>query len=87
MQGMNMPGMPDTSPEMINTMMQQMMASGIDPNQMDFGSFMQTLQQMQQGGQGQGFGGQAQGPGMGYSGLIDSGNQGNQGRGRGRRRW
>ena len=87
MHGMNMPGMPEMSPEMMNTMMQQMMASGIDPNQMDFGSFMQNLQQMQQGGQVQGFGGPAQSPGMGYGGLIDVGTQGNQGRGRGGRRW
>lgn len=87
MHGVNMPGMPELPPEMLNTMMQQMMASGMDPSQMDFSSFMPNFQQMQQGGQGQGVGGQAQGLGMGYIGIIDSGAQGNQGRGRGRRRW
>lgn len=46
-----MPGMPpEMSPDMMNAMMQQMMASGMDPTQMDFNSFMQQMQGMQAGG-------------------------------------
>lgn len=80
----DMAGMPDMSPDMMNAMMQQMMSSGMDPSQMDFGSFMQQYQQMQgfPQAQQQGFPGQN----MGYGGMDGGRNQGNYGnRGRGRR--
>ncbi|KAL9062207.1 MAG: hypothetical protein Q9157_009128, partial [Trypethelium eluteriae] len=48
-----MPGMPNMSPEMMTEMMGEMMAQGItDPSQLDFNTFMNKLQQMQQGGGG-----------------------------------
>jgi len=72
-------GMPD-----MNAMMQQMMASGMDPSTMDFGGFMQ-MQQQQQQGMGMGMGGPQQGGGFGG----DGGHGGGFGRGGGRRgrRW
>jgi len=86
--GGGMPGMGgDMNPEMMNAMMQQMMASGIDPSQMDFGSFMQQMQMGGGGGggpQGMGMGGGPQGPGQGYGGG-DQGYGRGGGRGRGRR--
>jgi len=86
--GGGMPGVPDMSPDMMNAMMQQMMSSGMDPSQLDFGTFMQQYQQMQGGmpqpQQPQGF----QGQGMGYGGVEVGRNQGNYGNNRGRgRRW
>lgn len=93
-----MPGMPDMSPDMMQQMLQGMMAQGIDPSNMDPMTFMQSAQAMmggQPGGgpQGQpGFGGQPQGQGfgqppqgqMGYGGYDQRGNYGGRGRGR---RW
>jgi len=85
-------GMPDMNPDMMNAMAQQMMATGMDPSQMDFGSFMQQFQNMQGGNGGggggvptgpQGFGGQGQGMGGGFGGnaMLD-GAGGGQGGGR-----
>lgn len=87
--GGGMPGVPDMTPDMMNAMMQQMMSSGMDPSQLDFGTFMQQYQQMQGGmpqaqQQQQGFQGQV----MGYGGVEVGRNQGNYGNNRGRgRRW
>ncbi|KAH7035781.1 Fip1 motif-domain-containing protein [Microdochium trichocladiopsis] len=80
-----MPGMDGMPPEM-QQMMQQMMAGGMDPSQMDPSAMFATMQngggnaQAGQAGQGQGFGGGGQGfggnQGQGYDGF-------NQGMGRG----
>ncbi|KAJ5712536.1 Pre-mRNA polyadenylation factor Fip1 [Penicillium malachiteum] len=92
-----MPGMPDMSPDMMQQMLQGMMAQGIDPSNMDPMTFMQSAQAMMGGqpggpqgqpgfggqGQGQGFGQQGQGQ-MGYGGYDQRGNYGGRGRGR---RW
>ncbi|RDL39820.1 Uncharacterized protein BP5553_04160 [Venustampulla echinocandica] len=99
--GAQMPTMEGMPPEM-QAMMQQMMASGMDPSQMDPAMFagMQANQSnaggaggTQGGNQGQGFGGgqggfgQGQNPAMGY-GFEQGSNRGggNFGRGRGGRR-
>ncbi|KAJ5256860.1 hypothetical protein N7478_012964 [Penicillium angulare] len=93
-----MPGMPDMSPDMMQQMLQGMMAQGIDPSNMDPMTFMQSAQAMMGGQPGggpqgqQGFGGQPQGQGfgqppqgqMGYGGYDQRGNYGGRGRGR---RW
>lgn len=88
-----MPGMDALSPEM-QAMMQQMMASGMDPSQMDmaamagmFGGGGAGGGGPGQGGQGQGFGGGfggGQGQGYGYEQQMGGGG-GRGGRGRGRR--
>ncbi|CAI7568941.1 unnamed protein product [Penicillium pancosmium] len=95
-----MPGMPDMNPDMMQGMLQAMMAQGIDPSSMDPMAFMQHAQAMMGGQPGggapqaqPGFGGQGQGPGfgqggqgqMGYGGYEQRGNYGGGGRGRGRR--
>lgn len=101
MSGMpGMPGMPDMNPDMMQGMLQSMMAQGLDPSSMDPMAFMQHAQAMmggQPGGGAQqpqpGFGGQGQGPPgfaqggqgqMGYGGYDQRGNYGGRGRGR---RW
>ncbi|KAB8342935.1 hypothetical protein FH972_022532 [Carpinus fangiana] len=94
-QGNNMAqtgGMPEMPPEMMNAMMQQMMASGMDPSQMSPMDFANMMQQMNGGmPQPQAYGGG--GGGSGGQGMLDQGhmqhNQGYGGRGRGRRggRW
>ncbi|KAG8628153.1 hypothetical protein KVT40_004026 [Elsinoe batatas] len=80
-----MPGMPDMNPEMMTQMMSSMQAQGMDPSQMDFGSFMQQMQQMGMpgmpgmGGMGGNFGGQNmqhQNSGQGYNQQQFQGNQG-----------
>lgn len=96
-----MPGMEGMPPEM-QAMMQQMMASGMDPSQMDASSMSAMFSGMQnaggagaagQGGQGQSFGGAGfgnnQGQGYGYDQQgMGAGNRGGFGgaRGRGGRR-
>ncbi|KAL1960411.1 hypothetical protein VTO42DRAFT_7710 [Malbranchea cinnamomea] len=97
-----MPGMPDMSPDMMQAMLANMMAQGLDPSSMDPMTFMQHAQAMMGGGQpgpgttqgGQpGFGGQPpQGYGgqaqqMGYSGYDQRGGFGSNMRGKGMRRW
>ncbi|RDW80537.1 hypothetical protein BP5796_05235 [Coleophoma crateriformis] len=103
-----MPGMPaDTTggampgmPAEMQAMMQQMMASGMDPSQMDPAAMFAGMQGTsgagaggaQAGNQGQGFGGQGFGQGQGQMGYgFDQGMNGNRGgfgRGRGRgRNW
>ncbi|TKX22021.1 Fip1 motif-containing protein [Elsinoe australis] len=67
----SMPGMPDMNPEMMNSMMANMQAQGMDPNQMDFNAFMQQMQQMGMpgmpgGGGGAGFGQGQQNQGQGF---------------------
>lgn len=86
--GAGMPGMPG-SDEMMQTMMQQMMAQGInDPTQLDFGAFMQGMQQMQGPGQGPGMGGPGQGVPQGPAAQQWGGGYGRGGAGGGRgRRW
>ncbi|KAI1775784.1 Fip1 motif-domain-containing protein [Hypoxylon cercidicola] len=95
----NMPGMDGIPPEM-QAMMQQMMASGMDPSQMDASTMSAMFAGMQNaggggGGQGQnsnfgggqGFGGN-QGQGFGYEQGMGRGGGGGFGRGRGgRRNW
>lgn len=67
-------GMPDMNPDMMNAMAQQMMASGMDPSQMDFGTFMQQFQSMQGGGGGVPSGPQGYGGGQAYgNGMMDGG--------------
>lgn len=95
-QGAGAPGMDGMPPEM-QQMMQQMMASGMDPSQMDpsaMGAMFAGVQnaggQQGQGGQGQGFGGGNfggnQGQGFGYDqGGMGGGNRGGFARGRGGR--
>jgi pre-mRNA 3'-end-processing factor FIP1 len=61
--------------QQMEMMFQQMVSQGMDPSQMDFGSFMQ----MAGGGMGGGFGGPP-GPG-GQQGGFQQGNQGGGGRG------
>lgn len=83
-----MPGLGDMPPEMQQAM-QSMMASGVDPSQMDFNMFMQMMNSGGQGMGAQGFGQQGQGQqqqmgGYGYGGH-EGGRSGN--RGRGGRRW
>ncbi|KAK4238741.1 Fip1 motif-domain-containing protein [Achaetomium macrosporum] len=92
--GMLPPGMEGLSPE-IQAMMQQMMASGMDPSQMDMGAMAGMFGGggapggAGQGGQGQGFGGGfggGQGQGYGYDQQMGGGGGGGRGgRGRGRR--
>ncbi|KAL2018168.1 hypothetical protein VTK56DRAFT_1193 [Thermocarpiscus australiensis] len=94
--GPSMPGMEGIPPE-IQAMMQQMMASGMDPSQMDMNTMSAMFAGMQnpagggaggQGGQGQSFGaGFAgnQGQGYGYDQQMGGGGGGRGGRGRGRR--
>jgi pre-mRNA 3'-end-processing factor FIP1 len=82
--GQSMPGMPNE--QEMQQMFQAMMASGMDPSQMDQNTFMQSMMGMNGGmmggqpptGPGGGFGGGGfdQGPGQGFGGG---------GRGRGRR--
>lgn len=94
--GAGIPGMEGMTAEM-QQMMQQMMASGMDPSQMDPTMFtgMQGNQAGSggaQGGQGQAFGGQGFGQGQGQYGFdqgMEGRNRGgNFGRGRGgRRNW
>ena len=111
--GMPMPGMPgpaaaqvgmpslggsgDLPPEM-QQMMQQMMAQGMDPSQMDFSTFTQMMQGASAGMSAQGFGGpagpQGQGQQMGYGygagsggGGASGGNRNQGGRGQNRRNW
>ena len=86
----SMGGPQDMTPDM-QQMMQTMMASGMDPSQMDFNTF---LQMMNQGGQGVGTQGfaqpsqsQPQMGGFGYGSGHGSGHGGSGGRGRGGRRW
>lgn len=94
--GGGQPGMEGVSPEQLQAMMQHMMASGMDPSQMD----MSTMAGMfggagagpgaGQGGQGQGFGGGfgGQGQGYGYEQQMGGGGGGGGRGGRGRgRRW
>lgn len=82
-----MPGMPDMSPDMMQQMLQGMMAQGIDPSNMDPMTFMQSAQAMmggQPGGgpQGQpGFGGQGQGQVYGQQGQGQMGYGGGGGGG------
>lgn len=84
-----MPGMPDMSPDVMQAVLGNMMAQGMDPSTMDNMMFMQAAQAImgsQSGGgtQGQpGFGGQGQGQ-MGYGGYDQRGGYGGRGRGR---RW
>lgn len=85
-----MPGFPGDMPPDMQAAMQAMMASGMDPSQMDMNSFMQMM------GGGQGFGGPA-GQGMGgydaYGGQQQQqqpqqqGHGGGRGGRRGRGRW
>ena len=88
-----MPGMEGVTPE-VQAMMQQMMANGMDPSQMDMGAMAAMYGGggagaggPGQGGQGQGFGGGfggGQGQGYGYEQQMGGGG-GRGGRGRGRR--
>lgn len=102
-----MPGMPGAAPGMqpampsmggiadmppdLQQMMQQMMAQGVDPSQMDFNTFTQMMSGGQGGmGGGQGFGQQGQNQqqmGYGYGGGqgAGGGNRNQGGRGGGRR--
>ena len=93
------PGMPDMPPE-LQQMMQQMMASGMDPSQMDFNSFSQMMAGAGQAAMGgQAYGQQAQqqqqqqqqmGYGYGAGGGGGGGQGGNRGQGGARghnRRW
>lgn len=78
-----MPGMPDA--DTMNKMMQMMASQGMDPNQMDFGNFMQMAQQMPggqsgMGGPGYGQGGMMEGPGGGGGGQRNYGGRGRRGR-------
>lgn len=96
--GASIPGMDGIPPEM-QAMMQQMMAQGIDPSQMDPATMFGAMQGSAAGGgsggaqggnQGQGFGqGQNQQMGYGYDQGMEGRNRGgNFGRGRGgRRNW
>jgi len=87
-QGAQMQGVPDMGMGMpdMNAMMQQMMASGMDPSTMDFGGFMQMQQQQQQQqGMGMGMGGPQQGGGFGGDGGHGGGGFGRGGGRRGRR--
>lgn len=86
--------MPDMDQGMMQAMAQQMMQQGVDPSQMDFGSFMQSMQTMQGGGGGNFPTGPAAQGGQGqFGGMMDGGasvhrNQGNfVGRGRRGGRW
>lgn len=85
-----MGGMSDMPPD-LQQMMQQMMASGMDPSQMDFNTFTQMMLGGQGGmGGGQGFGQQGQNQqqmGYGYGGGQGggAGNRNQGGRGGGRR--
>jgi pre-mRNA 3'-end-processing factor FIP1 len=86
--GASMPGMEGMPPEM-QAMMQQMMAQGADPSQMDpsamFGGV--TGASAAQGGQGQGFGGQGGfGQGQNQFGYEGNNRGGGNFRGRGNRR-
>jgi len=100
--GMSIPGMEGVPPEM-QAMMQQMMAQGIDPSQVDPAAMFATMSggqaasgtgvgqagnQNQAFGQ-QGFGQGQQQMGFGYDqGMANTGNRGNfRGRGRGGNRW
>lgn len=89
-----MPGMEAMTPDM-QAMMQQMMASGVDPSQMDPSQMNAMFAGMQnggggaggQGGQGQNFGGFGN-QGFGYDQNMGGGGRGGFGGGRGRRgRW
>ncbi|OAQ99613.1 hypothetical protein LLEC1_04883 [Akanthomyces lecanii] len=86
----SMPGSEGMPPEM-QQMMQQMMASGMDPSQMDMSQMSSMFSGMQNSGAGVGNTGQG-GAGQNFAGGF-AGNQGayggyNQGAGRGRRgRW
>lgn len=89
-----MPGMDGGMPPEMQAMMQQMMASGMDPSQMDPTAMMQMMGQAggQGAGQAQGFGAQ-QGFGQeGYGGFNQNigagrGNFRGRGRGRGHQGW
>lgn len=92
-----MPGMEGIPPEM-QAMMQQMMAQGIDPTQMDPAAMFASMSGGVAGGgagagQGQGFGnqqtfGQSQNQQQGYGYDMNQGTRGNfRGRGRGHRNW
>jgi pre-mRNA 3'-end-processing factor FIP1 len=80
-----MPNMGDIPPHMQQAI-QSMMASGVDPNNMDFGMFMQMMNGGGQDMGAQAFGQQGQGqPHMGGYGFGGhDGRGGNRGRGRGR---
>ena len=86
----SMGGIADMPPD-LQQMMQQMMAQGVDPSQMDFNTFTQMMSGGQGGmGGGQGFGQQGQNQqqmGYGYSGGqgAGGGNRNQGGRGGGRR--
>ena len=92
----NMGGSGDMPPEMAQ-MMQQMMASGMDPSQMSPDIFMQYMMQGTAGQAGMaGYGQQGQGQqqmGYGYGGAGGGGGTGGggggggRGRGQGRRNW
>ena len=91
----SMGGSGDLPPEM-QQMMQQMMAQGMDPSQMDFNTFTQMMQGAPAGMGVQGFGGgqQAQGQqqmGFGYgaggTGGGSGGNRNQGGRNQNRRNW
>lgn len=93
-----MAGVPDMNDPMVQQMLQQMMANGVDPNQMDFGTIQQyQAQAMQQAGMQQGMGGQMggnpnvpqgapAGPSGGGQGGYGDGGQGYGGRGGRRQR-
>jgi pre-mRNA 3'-end-processing factor FIP1 len=90
-----MPGIPDMSPDMMQGMLANMMAQGIDPSAMDPMAFMQNVQAMMGGGQpgggqqNQGYPAQGNQPQMGYGGYNQQGGGygGGRGRGGGGRRW
>lgn len=88
-----MPGMPDMSTDMMQGMLANMMAQGLDPSAMDPMNFMQHMQAMMGGGQpgggqqNQGYPAQGNQQQMGYGGYNQQGGYGG-GRGRGGgRRW
>lgn len=88
-----MPGLPDMSPDMMQGMLANMMAQGMDPSAMDPMAFMQQVQGMMGGGQpgggqqNQGYPVQNNQQQMGYGGYNQQGGYGG-GRGRGGgRRW
>jgi pre-mRNA 3'-end-processing factor FIP1 len=74
-----MGGMPDLNEEQMMQMMSQMQASGMNPQNMDFNTFMQMAGGMGMGGPGPGFGNQPQGNHGGGGGARGGG--GRRGRG------
>ncbi|GAM34740.1 cleavage and polyadenylylation specificity factor [Talaromyces pinophilus] len=77
-----MPGMPDMSPDMMQGMLANMMAQGLDPSAMDPMNFMQHMQAMMGGGQpgggqqNQGYPAQGNQQQMGYGGYNQQGGYG-----------